>query len=163
MLNESRSLSLPGRAHQRHAPLFCFMKGKVVSTKPLLPFISGWLAAAPRTPSSPAHAHICATHARSRTYCTQAGCALIPDCFGFCGGSIRLLFKLRAKPVLRVCARAFVCRSVMMDPHPVLGIALFQMLLLAGSSTGPLLSPCILSDTSAPLLSGSSAVLCCHN
>lgn len=99
----------------------------------LLPFIFCSLAHA----HSCAHAHICMAHARSCTYCTQAGFALISDCFGFCGGLIRLLLKLRAKPAC-VCVSVWgsVCRSVMMDPQPVVGIAQFQLLLLALCSTG---------------------------
>lgn len=53
----------------------------------------------------PAHAHSCTAHAR--LHCTQAGFALIPDCFGFCGGLIRLLFKLRAKQSVCVCLSCF--------------------------------------------------------
>lgn len=75
----------------------------------------------------------------AHAYCTQAGCALIPDCFGFCGGLLRLLFKLRAKLVC--LSEPLVCRSVMMDPQPVVGIAQFQLLLLALCSTGLILSP----------------------
>lgn len=85
----------------------------------------------------PAASALALTFAR-RTCCTHAGSALIPDCFGFCGGLIRLLFKLRAKPV---CARLSECVCVMIFPQPVVGIAQFQLLLLALCSTGPILSP----------------------
>ena len=98
---------LSGRAHQRHA-LLSFMEGKVVSTK----FCFHLSFARSHTHSS-ARAHICTAHARSCTYCTQAGFALIPDCFGFCGGLIRLLFKLRAKPAcVCVCWSETLCVEV---------------------------------------------------
>lgn len=61
---------------------------------------------------------ICSAHAYS--YCTRGGFALIPDCFGFCGGLIRLPLKLCAKPV---CLHVCVYRSV-------LGVAQFRLLLL---------------------------------
>lgn len=102
--------------------------------------------------------HICARlHLYGTcTNCTHARFALIPDCFGFCGGSVRLLFKPRAKPAcVSVSAAASVCKC---DGSSASG----------GNSTvsAAIISPlfhrpdsflCLQSDTSFSLLSGSSA------
>lgn len=119
------------------------MEGKVVSTKLCFHLSLAHLAPTPCTHTS-SRAHICTARARTCTYCTHTGFALILDCFGFCGGLIRLLFKLRAKPVcvfLSLAPWECVRGSVMMVSQSVVGIAQFGVLLLAPCSIGPILSP----------------------
>lgn len=70
-----------------------------------------WLARPTRCTHTSSRVHICTAHARTCTFCTHTGFALIPDCFGFCGGLIRLLFKLCAKPVC-VCLSEPLCVCV---------------------------------------------------
>lgn len=160
-----------GRGTSETCAAFCFMKGKSgFSTELLLPFISCLrhaLGVCPHTLTFVRHMH---THAGTRAHTPRVGldAPLIRDCLGSCGSSIGLLLatgcqtSLSLSLSLPVCVR--VCGCVMMDPHPVLGIALLQMLLLAHRSLSPLPAPrpasCL---TAALLLSGSSAPLRCHN
>lgn len=111
-----------------------------------------------------AHAHTCMAHARMCTCCTHTGFALIPDCFGFCGDLIRLLFKLCAKSVCAclselLCVRASVCvcscdddSSSASGGNSTVSAAIISPLLHRPDSF-----PCLQSDTSISLLSGSSA------
>lgn len=139
MLNERPALLsfLSGGAHQRHA-LLALWREKWFPANSASIYL--WLTRPTLCTHTSARSHICTAHARTCTYCTHAGFALIPDCFGFCGGLIRLLFKLCAKPVC-LSELVCVCRSVMMFPQPVVGIAQFQLLLIALCSTGLILSP----------------------
>lgn len=99
-------------------------------------------------------ADICSAHARTRTYCTQAGFALIPDCFGFCGGLLRLPFKLLPNQCVSVWPR--VCVEIwwfsVSGGNSTVSAAIISLLFHRLSSF-----PCLLSDTGISLFSGSRA------
>lgn len=154
MLNERPSF-LSGRAHQRHA-LLRFMGGEVVSTKLCFHLFLPYSPYSFYTLTS-AQAHICTAHARTCTCCTHAGFALIPDCFGFCGGSIRLLFKLGAKPVC-ACLSELLCVCNCDDSSSASGgNSTVSAAIISPLFHRPDSFPCLQSDTSISLLSGSGA------
>lgn len=155
-----------GRATSETCAAFCFMKGKSGFPLNSCFHLSPACSAHSEYVRTRSHWYDTCTLARARMHppCVSLDAPLIRDCFGSCGGSIGLLLATGCQTSLSlpVCVR--VCGRVMMDPHPVLGIALVQMLLLAHRSLSPpASSPSASCLTAALLLSGSSAPLRCHN